>query len=508
MDLVELLQRNVHKFAAKEALRFDGQGMTYAELGAEVRRGAGLLQSWGIAKGDRVGIMSLNTEAFVVGFFAAIAAGAVVVPLNHKLMAAEVDYILEHSEAKIFLFDGALAAVSQGLVSKVRKASLGSDVHGVARFETEAAAVDSFRPVPVSGEDLAELLYTSGTTGRPKGCLHTHENVLLAGIAGALAMKMDADDRLLMAMPIWHSSPLNNWFIGAQYVGATTVLLREYHPLKFLQAVQEERCTVYFGAPISYILPIQMVPEFDRFDLSSMRCWIYGGGPIAADVVRMLRHKYRSENFHQVYGMTEAGPTGTCLGARDQVAKAGSIGRSALPGADLRLITERGSDAGPGETGEIWLRANCMMKGYYRDPAATEQAFADGWYRTGDVARMDADGYLYIVDRTKDMIVTGGENVYSKEVEDAISGHPDVVEAAVIGRPHPDWGETVVAVVVARQGVALHKEQLKGFLHDRLARYKIPREFSFVSELPHTPTGKVMKYRLREEIAEFRQGKD
>ncbi len=501
MNLIEMLDRNVRKSPHKDCLRAAGHGWTYAQVGELARRAAGLLQSWGVGQGDRVAVMSHNTVSFVVAFFGAVKAGAVVVPVNHKLMAPEVDYILEHSGAKVFLFDGALAEVAGRLASQAKKASLDSDAQGHPRFDDLLETAPAPTPVKVGDDDPAEILYTSGTTGKPKGCLHSHRNVIMAGITGALVLKMDENDRLLMAMPIWHSSPLNNWFMGIQYVGGTTVLIREYHPLHFLQAVQAEQCTVYFGAPISYLMPLQMIPNFADFDLSSMRCWVYGGGPIAGDTARRLMEAYGSRDFYQVYGMTEAGPTGTTLLPHEQVSKAGSIGKSGLPGADLMVMQTDGRPAGPGQTGEIWLKADSMMKGYYNDPANTAAAFSDGWYKTGDVARIDEDGFLYIVDRTKDMIVTGGENVYSKEVEDALAAHPAVMEAAVIGRPHPEWGETVLAFVVAAKDAALDVDELKGFLGQRLAKYKIPREIVVAETLPHTPTGKIMKFKLREEMA-------
>ncbi len=497
MNLCAILDLNARKYGQRDCLRAGGQGITFTEVKARAEAAAAVLQSWGVGKGDKVAVMSYNTPAFVCAFFGVLKAGAVVVPVNHKLMAPEVDYILEHCEAGILLFDGALAPVIGKISSKVRKVAIDSGADGFDRFETALEQAPEYRAVKVSDDDPAEILYTSGTTGKPKGCQHSHRNVVFAGITGALTMKMDDTDRLLMAMPIWHSSPLNNWFMAAQFVGAATVLLREYHPLHFLQAVQDERCTVYFGAPISYILPVQMLPNFDQFDLSSMRCWIYGGGPVSGDVAKMLMAKYQSRNFYQVYGMTEAGPTGTVQKPDEQVPKAGSIGARALIGADMLVMKTETEKAGPGEVGEIWLKADSMMQGYYKDPKATAAAFYDGWYRTGDVARVDGEGYLYIVDRMKDMIVTGGENVYSKEVEDAISIHPEVVEAAVIGQPNPEWGETVTAVVVLKPGSELNKEKLAAFLGERLAKYKIPRAFEFVKELPHTPTGKIMKYALR-----------
>lgn len=503
MDIVGLLDSTARKNPHRDCLRYRGRGITYEEVLNAAEKAAGLFQRRGLQKDGKVAVMSFNTPSFVIAFYGALKAGGVVVPINHKLTAPEVDYILEHSEAKLFLFDGALADVAGKLATKgVQMLSLDSPAEGFPLFDALLEDAPPFSPVPITGEDMAEILYTSGTTGKPKGCMHTHSGVIMSGVTGALTLKFDEDDRLLMAMPIWHSSPLNNWFMATQYVGCTTVMIREYHPLHFLQAIQDEKCTVYFGAPISYILPIQMIPQFDQFDLSSMRAWTYGGGPIAADTALMLMQRYKSDLFYQVYGMTESGPTGTTLLPKDQVRKAGSIGHGGLPGCDVRVMKTDQEEARAGETGEIWLKADSMMKGYYRNPEATAEVFSNGWYRTGDVARIDEDGYLFIADRTKDMIVTGGENVYSKEVEDAIVTHPDVAEAAVIALPHPEWGETVAAIVVAAQGKSLTAEALSAHLADRLARYKIPRTFRFVEALPHTPSGKVMKYKLREAYQE------
>jgi feruloyl-CoA synthase len=498
MNIPALLDSNVRKHPDKDCLRYNGKSYSYRTVSEQSGKAAGLFQSRGLAKGDKVAIMGRNTPWFVFAFFGALKAGCIVVPINHKLAPPEVNYILDHSETRIFLFDGALADGAGKLTHSSEKISMDTPAEGFEHFESLLETASPFTPVPVSDGDLAEILYTSGTTGKPKGCMHTHRGVMMSGITGALTLKMDEDDRLLMAMPIWHSSPLNNWFMGIQYVGGTTVMISEYHPLHFLQAIQDERCTVYFGAPISYIMPVQMIPHFDDFDLSSMRGWIYGGGPIAADVALTLMKKYKSDNFFQVYGMTESGPTGTTLTPKDQVRKAGSIGKSGLPGCDVVIMKSYREKALPGEVGEIWMKADSMMEGYFKDPDATNDAFAQGWYRTGDVARIDEDGYLFIADRTKDMIVTGGENVYSKEVEDAIAAHPDVMEAAVIGVPHPEWGETVAAIIVPAKGKELTRDGINEFLADRLAKFKTPKVYNFVAELPHTASGKVMKYKLRE----------
>jgi len=502
VHIIEMLEMHASKAAGKDFLRISGKGYSYGEVERLVEKSAGLLQSLGIHHGDKVAIMSHNTLGFVLAFLGTLKAGATTVPINHKLMAPEVDYILEHSEAKIFLFDGALAEVAAKLTAPVNKISLDSRVDNYDQFETMLESAQACAPVELSSDDIAEILYTSGTTGKPKGCLHSHRTVMMAAIAMGYSLKYDEDDRILIAMPIWHSAPLNNMFIGGLYVGATIVMIREYHPLHFLQTVQDEKCTVFFGAPIAYLAPIQMLPNFDTFDLSSMRMWATGGGPCSADNAMTIMKKYNArDNFVQAYGLSESGPNGTELFTKEAVQKAGSIGRRGVNGCDFKVMKSETEEAVRGEIGEIWLKNDSNMVGYYKDPEATKAAFYDGWLRTTDVARIDEDGFLFIVDRLKDMIVTGGENVYSKEVEDIIGAHPDIAAAAVIGVPHPSWGDTVCAVIVPQKGKDVTPESVTAFCNDKLAKYKIPRIYKIVDSLPYTPSGKLMKYKLREMFA-------
>ncbi len=497
MNLLEFLESNVRKHPNKDAVRANGKGYTYSDVKTMSEKAAGLFQSRGIRQGDCISIMSQNTVSFVFAYFGALMAGNVVIPINHKLMAPEVEYILENSGSKLLLFDGALAGVAEKVKTGVQKLSMDTAASFCESFDDLVSGGSVFSPAEIRDDDLAQILYTSGTTGKPKGCMITHQSIALNGIFSGLVVRMDEDDRMLIAMPIWHSSPINNWFAGIQIVGGTVVFLREYHPLHFLQIIQDEKCTAFFGPPISYIMPLQL-PNFDQFDLSSMKTMIYGGGPISRETARMIMSKYKCENWYQCYGMTETGPTGMVLRPKDQLRKPGSLGRVGNPGVDMKVMKSETVPAGPGETGEIWFRSGCMMKGYYNNPGATAEAFTDGWYKTGDVARLDEDGYLYMVDRSKDMIVTGGENVYSKEVEDVISACPGVVEVAVIALKHPEWGETVAAIVVGAKDSGINEDQIKKFLSDKLARYKVPKMFKFRDSLPHTPSGKVMKYQLRE----------
>ncbi|MGV9344671.1 class I adenylate-forming enzyme family protein [Streptomyces spiralis] len=282
--------------------------------------------------------------------------------------------------------------------------------------------------------DIAQLLYTSGTSGRPKGCVHTHRGIALTAVYTAATVPLHRDERFLICMPVWHASPLNNWTMSTLLLGATVVLQREYDPRLMLETVQRERVTAVFGAPIALIAPVQTVADFAAFDLSSVRSWIYGVGPLDADTARRLMKAYGSEDFHQAYGMSEMGPAGASLSPAEQLEKAGVIGRGGMPGVDLRVVRLDGTDAGAGQTGEIWLRSDTRMVGYLDDEQATAEVSAGDWYRSGDLGRVDEDGFVTVVDRIKDVIITGGEN------------RP----AARLARPRPGTG--VPAAVPAGEG--------------------------------------------------------
>jgi feruloyl-CoA synthase len=492
-----MLESNVRKYPRKPMLRHAGMSWSFADIWDRAGRAATVMAQRGVAAGDRVALMCLNTPGFVIAMFGVWRLGAVVVPVNHKLQAPEVDYILQHGGAKLCIFDGALAPVMRNTTVRVVGLSTDSRVPEHEFFDALLDDSPAWRGAPPRSDSLAEILYTSGTTGRPKGCMFSHRSVCLAALTVAAAMSMTRDERTLIAMPLWHSSPLNNWMLGTLYMGGTTVLLREYEPHGFLKTIERERVTLYFGAPVSYLLPLQAGIAPADFDLRSVRAWIYGGGPVSTETAQRLSQAYGSECFYQVFGMTETGPAGTVLYPDEYRTRSASIGRVATPGVDLRIVGDDGRDVEAHEIGEIWLKADSSMLGYLDDPSATARAFVDGWYRTGDLARRDADGFLSIVDRRTDMIVTGGENVYSKEVEDVLLAHPDVRDAAVIGRPHADWGETVVAVLVPQSGVQLHPEELATFVGSRLAKYKVPRDYIVRDALPRTATGKLMKRLLR-----------
>ncbi len=314
MNLIEVIEKNAATTPDKTGLCDLQTSYTFWKMVDESKQMAAKLQGLGIQKGDAVALMGQNSFDWVFSYFGILLCGAVAVPVNHKLTARETSFILEDCGAKLFLFDGALVEVAKGIELSIRKLAIDSPASGFDLLRDQKS--DSYTPVSVTDEDTAQILYTSGTTGNPKGCIHTHAGVCVAGSTGQKAISLTSEDRMLVAMPIWHSSPLNNWFAGITIAGGTTVILREYHPLHFLQIVQERQCTVYFGAPISYLLPLQMIPNFGEFDLTSMRAWIYGGGPIAPETVKKLAATYKTDRFYQVYGMTESGPTGTSASAQ------------------------------------------------------------------------------------------------------------------------------------------------------------------------------------------------
>jgi acyl-CoA synthetase (AMP-forming)/AMP-acid ligase II len=308
---------------------------------------------------------------------------------------------------------------------------------------------------------------------------------------------INPDDIILNAAPLFHSAQLNLFLNPGTYMGSTHVINRDFEPSRILQLIEKEKITQFFGAPIMYMM-MMGVPDFDKYDLSSVRYYGYGAAPMTAEGVKKMIAKFKTENFFCLCGQTEAGPGGVALQPADQVRKAGAGGKY-IVNMECRLADENDNDVTePGVVGELCIKGETCMREYYNNPEATAATIINGWVHSGDLAVMDEEGFITLVDRTKDMIITGGENVYSKEVEDAIAEHPAVADAVIIGVPHPQWGETVMAVVILAPGTALTIEELREFLKDRLADYKQPRLMEVVDELPRNVSGKVLKFQLRD----------
>lgn len=332
-----------------------------------------------------------------------------------QVPAPEVKYTIEHSGAKLGIVSTELAEVARAGAPDITW--LETEPSAPGSFDVELDAATEAEPGDFTDEQVAQVLYTSGTTSSPKGCVHSHRNIFQVGTLINLNMDYRDDDRYLICMPIWHSAPLNIALIPTIQMGGTVVLQRAYHPVDSMQIIATEEITTFFGPTVAYVAPIMTAKklgfDFGDYDFSSIRRWNYGGAPIDRATAAMLIDAYGTNQFYNLFGMSEMGPTGCLLGPEDQLRKAGSIGRHAMVGNAMRVVTADGAEAGPGETGEIWFAGDTRMREYLGNPQATEAAFEGEWYKTGDLARIDEDGYLYIVDRSKDVIIVGGENVFS-----------------------------------------------------------------------------------------------
>ncbi|MGE7983504.1 class I adenylate-forming enzyme family protein [Solibacillus sp. NPDC093137] len=497
MNISNLLARHARKYPNQIAVISLGQETTYQQLDEQVNKIAGSLRTSGIVKGDKVGIFMPNVQEFVTLYFAIQRVGAVVVPINAKFVTREIEYVLNHSDAKaIFvhelIFEQAATIMFNGL-----KVKTGPAVHDWQSFDHfQTAAPNEVVCCDLVEDDDSTLLYTSGTTGNPKGVLLTNRNVLAVSHMIAIEMEVKPESRMLIMMPLTHSAPLNLFLVTAVLVGATAVLTPTFTPDLLIDTVEKYKTTHFFGAPVAYLLTAGS-PRIANADLSSMKWWVYGGAPLSEKEVVYIQQQFNTDNLVCVYGLTEAGPSGSILHAADHPHKAGSIGKRAPFGTELRVINTLNEDVTPGEIGEIVLYGEGNMKEYYKNPEETKNTFVDGWVRSGDLARIDEEGYIYIVDRKKDVIISGGVNIYPKEIEDQMLLHDAIFEVAVFGVPHPEWGETVKAVYCAK--VPVSEQEIREHLESKLAAFKIPKIFEQAEALPRNASGKILKQQLRGE---------
>jgi long-chain acyl-CoA synthetase/feruloyl-CoA synthase len=361
-------------------------------------------------------------------------------------------------------------------------------------------ASDEMPGVDIDENDRCSIIYTSGTTGTPRGAVFSHRGILYTVCnSGALGHRMNINSRNLAMMPLFHSAPLHLYFLGAIYVGGSNVILEAFDPKLFLQTIQDEKTTHFFGPAVVYLTCAKLL-DVSQYDLSSMEMFVLGGSPIAEEDIYLILDRFgiRGKNkLQQVYGFTESGPTGLGLYPEEIEVKTRSIGKAGVVGSETIIIDAEGNLVKPGEVGEIAVRGGGIMIEYFKDPDKTKGTIIDGWVRSGDLATYDEDGYVYFVDRAKDMIISGGQNVYSKEVEDVLMSHPAIMMTAVIAVPHPDWGESVKAVVSLKPGQSVTPEELSEYCVDKLAKFKRPRIIQIVDDIPHNPAGKILKTEVR-----------
>jgi len=490
------LARILTETAAREpehvAVRFEDATMSYRELDEASARVAALLRSRGIGAGERVGIMLPNVPYFPVVYFGALRAGCVLVPMNVMLKGRETTFYLSDPEARA-VFAWHEFAESAGIGADAAGAELLEVAPG--DFERLLGDHEPIWELPdVRGDDTAVILYTSGTTGTPKGAELTHDNLYInAKVVAETLLHTGPEDVVLGALPLFHAFGQTDAMNAAIYVGATLTLLPRFEPGKALEALQRDRVTVFMGVPTMYSAVLHH-PDRDRVDTSSLRLCVSGGAALPVEVLHGFEAQFGCKIL-EGYGLSETSPTAS-FNHPDRERKPGSIG-TAIAGVEMKLGDDAGNEVPPGEVGQIWIRGHCVMKGYWGRPDATAEVFRDGWFATGDIARLDEDGYFYIVDRKKDMIIRGGYNVYPREIEEVIYEHPAVRECAVIGIPHSSLGEEVAAVVATKPGQDLDLDELRAFVKERVAGYKYPRVISLTDELPKGPTGKILKREIK-----------
>jgi len=495
MNIPYYLEMYSRKFGEKVALKTEESTFTYEQLNEMVNKLATSLQKEGIGENSKVVLYLPNGFAFVVSYFSILKLGGIVVPVNTKLTATEINYIYKDSNASAIIADDDLFAVAKEVnVDGIRLKTGAADGEWLSLDDLITNGEPLTYESTMNEETICTILYTSGTTGDPKGVVLNNRNVLAVAQMICIEMEMNEDTTSLIMMPMSHSAPLNLFFVSTLLVGGTVVTRKDFHPLELLKAVEQEKTTHFFGAPVAYLFAAKLL-ENHSFDLSSMEWWVYGGAPISANEVLYIQKQFQTDRLAGVYGLTEGGPSGSLLLPEEHKEKVGSIGKRASLFTEIKIADADGNEVGPDEVGEIYIKGLGVMVEYYNKPEQTAETFKDGWIRTGDLAKYDEDGYIWVVDRAKDVIISGGVNIYPFEIEQKMLAHPAIAEAAVIGVPHREWGETVKAYYVSEEKI--EEETLKEFLRKELASYKVPRIFERLEQLPRNATGKVLKHILR-----------
>jgi acyl-CoA synthetase (AMP-forming)/AMP-acid ligase II len=503
MNWVGVLEHHARRTPDAPIAVYRDDVVTYADMVDRAATAAAGLAERGVARGDVVGLLAYNSTDFLTAIFAANHLGAVAMPINWRLAAEEVRFILDHSQARALVCDGDLVALADDAVGRldhdlVQLCISADPIDGWERFADLGAGAASLPERAHAGaDDLHRLMYTSGTTGRPKGVMISHANLAWKNHAHVAELGVTAADVGLACGPLYHVGALDLITTTMISVGATTVIHRTFDAAAVVDEIERSRVTCMWTAP-AMVRAVLDVPGVEERDLSSVRLIIAGGEKMPVPTIERIRATFPSAWFADAYGLTETVSGDTFLDEASTISKLGSVGR-ACQYLELDLWDEAGAPVAPGDRGEVVMRGPKVFGGYWRDADATERAFAGGWFHTGDIGMRDEDGYLYIVDRLKDMIVSGGENIASSEVERVLYEHPAVIEVAVVARPDERWGEVPVAHVVRREGSTVTADELLDHCRAQLAKFKVPKDITFLDALPRNPSGKVLKRELRDE---------
>ena len=473
----------------KEALVTPTERLNFGELVARVYQSQRLLASLGVTAGDRLVVLLGNEWPYPILYWAALASGIIFVPLNVRLVSAEITPILAEVDPRLIVAEDRFAGqVPQGWTKRL------------IRFEDfrPRLAAQPYNPMPpmtVSPGDPAVILYTSGTTGTPKGVVLSHLNVAVQFYQASRALvAMKPEDRIISLYPIFHTA--QHVFLQAPMTIGATAVVDEFHPARVLPLIERENISIFFGVPAMYHILLQH-REFSAENFPHIRILTYGASVMPKETIQSIRTRFPNAEIRNLYGQTENSPAVSGLDNDFALTKPGSVGLP-LPGMTISIQDDQDHEVGAGVVGEVVTQGINLMQGYYKKPDAFREAVRNGWYHTGDLGYLDEEGFLYIIDRKKDMIIRGGQNIYPAEIENVLYTHSDIVECAVIGLPHPIYGEEVAAIVVRRAGSSLTEEAVRAHVKGQVAHYKEPVQVRFVDELPHNASGKILKRVLRE----------
>jgi fatty-acyl-CoA synthase len=502
--IADALHRTALRLPAKTAIVCGATTWTYAAFDALVSRLAAGLARAGVHEGDKVAVLARNSHGFAALRFALARRGAVLVPINFMLKADEVAFILRHAGAQTLATDSGLAGLAReaaALGSAVRQfiwlpsEDPSEPVEGMLAFDALAACTDPLPALRLASQDLAQIVYTSGTESSPKGAMLTHDAVLWQYVSCVINAEIAEADRTLHALPLYHCAQLDVFFGPAVFIGSCNVITAKPVPDNLLALIERHAITSFFAPPTVWIALLRS-PLFDPAKLGSLAKGYYGASIMPVEVLKELAARLPAVRLWNLYGQTEIAPLATMLGPDDQLRKPGSCGKAVL-NVETRVVNDDMQDVAVGEVGEIVHRSPHLMLGYFNDPERTAASFAGGWFHSGDLAVIDDEGFITVVDRKKDMIKTGGENVASREVEEMIYRLAAVSEVAVIGLPDAKWIEAVTAVIVVKAGQTLSEAEVLAFCHAHMAGFKAPKRVVFADSLPKNPSGKLLKRELR-----------
>ena len=481
----------------KEGLVYEGGRRTFSELNAHANKLAHAMRKLGVKHGDRVGMLALNEPEYYDMLFGLGKIGAILVPVNYRLAGPEMAYILSDCGAKVFVFSKEYIEIVDSFRGDIPARELLAITDSPPEWAKSLQAITENEPedepkLEGGDDDVLTILYTSGTTSRPKGAMLTHANYFDTSVT-MMSTFGNTGEIFLVALPLFHIGALAGPPMFVHF-GQKAVLLRSFDPKRFLELIEEEKVEG-FGSVPALLMFLKLVPDFEKYSWDSINIILVYAAPVPVTLIK--EYDAAGIEVRQLYGLTECTGPASVIDSENAITKAGSCGLPMFH-SEVILVDDNGKEVGPEELGEVIIKAKNVMKGYWNLPEETKKAIKDGWLYTGDLAKKDADGFLYILDRKKDMIISGGENIYPAEIEDTILGHPQVADVGVIGYPHEKWGEAVKAIVVKKEGEELTKEELIEWCKGKMGRFKIPKDVEFADAIPRTPTGKILKRELRE----------